>query len=165
MNKTAQDWIENLNLLPLAEGGCFNRYYASKQIIQKDQLDNFSGDRYATTKIYYLLEENEISVFHKIKQEEVWDFLYGDPLELVLLSPTSGLKNIILGSDPNLGTVVSYTVEPDTWMAAQSLGDYSLLACTCSPGFDDDDYTSAKREILTNLYPEHTEIIKFFTQL
>lgn len=165
MNKIAKYWIENLNLLPLAEGGCFNRYYTSKQIIPKEILENISGDRYSATKIYYLLEEYQISVFHKIKQEEVLDFLYGDPLELVLLSPLTGLSKILLGTEPDSGTRLSHTVEADTWMAAHSLGDYSLLTCTCSPGFDYDDFTLAKREVLTNQYPEHTEIIKFFTKL
>jgi hypothetical protein len=165
MNKTAQNWIDNLNLLPLAEGGYFNRYFTSKKIIPKNILEQFSGDRYAVTKIYYLLEEGQISVFHKVKQQEVWDFLYGDPLELVLLSPITGLSNIILGTEPDLGTVLSYVVEEGTWMAAQPLGDYSLVTCTCTPGFDDDDFTLANREILTNQYPEHAEIIKFFTKL
>ncbi|MEI6091695.1 MAG: cupin domain-containing protein [bacterium] len=165
MNKTAQNWIDNLNLLPLAEGGYFNRYFTSQQIIPKNILEKFSGDRHSATKIYYLLEEGQLSVFHKIKQEEVWDFMYGDPLELVLLSPLTGLSNILLGSDPDLGTVLSYTVSADTWMAAHSLGDYTLLTCTCSPGFDDDDYTLATRETLSNQFPEHAEIIKFFTKL
>jgi uncharacterized protein len=165
MNKTAQNWIEILNLLPLVEGGYFNRYFTSKQIIPKDILNNFSGDRFSATKIYYLLEEEQISVFHKIKQQEVWDFLYGDPLELMILSPVTGLKNIILGTEPDMGTVLSYTIEADTWMAAHSLGDYSLLTCTCTPGFDDDDITFATSEVLLNQYPEHSEIIKSFTNL
>jgi uncharacterized protein len=165
MNKTAQNWIDNLNLLPLAEGGYFNRYFEAKQIIPKNILEKFSGDRYSATKIYYLLEEGQLSAFHKIKQEEIWDFIYGDPLELVLLSPLTGLSNIILGCDPELGTALSYTVEPDTWMAAHSLGDYSLLTCTCTPGFDDNDITMATREVLSNQFPEHSEIIKSFTNL
>jgi len=165
MNKTAQYWIENLKLLPHEEGGSFNRYFLSKQIIPQSNLDGFSGDRHSASKTYYLLEEFQVSVFHKIKQQEIWDFLYGDPMELLLLSEDAGLQKILIGNVPDMGTKLSYIVEPGTWMAGHSVGDYSLLSCTCTPGFDYDDFTMADRETLSNQYPEFTEIINFFTNL
>jgi len=165
MNKTAQYWIEHLNLLPHQEGGYFNRYFLSEQIIPKISLKDFSGDRHSASKTYYFLDIYQKSVFHKIKQQEIWDFLYGDPMELVLLSPETGLNKILLGNEPDLGTTLSHIVEPGTWMAGHSLGDYSLVSCTCTPGFDFDDFTMVDRETLSKLYPEHEEIIKFFTNL
>ena len=94
----------------------------------------YLGMRPGVTVIYYLLQKGEKSLFHRIRSEEVWQFVMGDPLELLTLSPnfstiqTQALSFLSSGSS-------FFSVPPGVWQAARTTGEYSLVLCTVSPGF------------------------------
>jgi len=68
MLKKVKYYIKNLELKKHPEGGYFNEVYRAKEEIKKENLPaRFSGDRNFSTSIYFLLDEENISHFHKIK--------------------------------------------------------------------------------------------------
>jgi predicted cupin superfamily sugar epimerase len=128
---TAKDVIQTLQLAPHPEGGWYREIYRSTDRVQR-------GDetRSATTAIYYLLEQQQLSRWHVVDADEIWHFYGGAPLELLAYDPSSrALKRQTLhvtGADARpIGIIPS-----GVWQAARSLGEYSLVGCTVSPGFE-----------------------------
>lgn len=46
------------------------------------------------------------------------------------------------------------------WFASESLGAYSFVGCTVSPGFDFQDFELAKKAELIREFPHHSELIE-----
>lgn len=159
--------IKKLNLLPHPEGGYFSETYRSKEIIRKENLPaRYGGDRNFLTSIYFLLEENNFSAFHRLKTDEIWYFHYGSPLLLNTIDEHGNLSQIILGSDFKIGQKFQHTVPAGHWMSASVLNEkgFSLIGCTMSPGFDYNDFELADREKLIELFPRHKVIIEKYTR-
>ena len=164
--KTAEYWIEKLDLQPHSEGGYFRETYRSGETISRHALpERFNGDRVLSTCIYYLLKESQYSAFHTIQQDEIWHFYEGAPLVLHILTPNNSYRTINLGRNPETGESLQAIVEAGSWFAA-SVNDnasYSLVGCTVAPGFDFADFKLADRGHLMELFPDYRELIKKFT--
>jgi predicted cupin superfamily sugar epimerase len=127
---TRDDVIRTLNLKPHPEGG----WYAETHRIP-DPHDH--GHRSPGTAIYYLLGEGERSHWHKVDATEIWHYYAGGPLELSLaVTETSKAKTRILGPELAAGQRPQLVVPPHCWQAARTLGAWTLVGCTVSPGFD-----------------------------
>ena len=162
MNR-AKQLIQQLELESLLEGGYFKLIYESELVIPQTQLpERFTGDRLAGSMIYYLLESGDFSAFHRLETDEQWHFYEGAPLELHVLDHCRDHQMIVLGDQhkPRFETVVLH----GSWMAARSRGDFSLVACTCTPAFHPDDFELGERKKLINEFPKHGELIKQFTR-
>jgi predicted cupin superfamily sugar epimerase len=123
---TADDVIGTLGLKPHPEGG----YYAETHRIPS------SGDqRSPGTAIYYLLGRGDRSHWHRVDATEIWHFYSGAALELSL-SPGQGVESHVLGPDLSAGQRPQVIVPPGHWQSARSLGEWTLVGCTVSPGFE-----------------------------
>jgi predicted cupin superfamily sugar epimerase len=130
------DIIRTLNLKPHPEGG----YYAeTHRIAARD------GERSPGTAIYYLLGKDDRSHWHRVDATEIWHFYSGAPLELSL-SPGRGVETRILGPDLAAGQRPQAVVPPGHWQSARSLGDWTLVGCTVSPGFEFSGFEMAPLE-------------------
>ena len=79
-SKDARYWIEKLRLEPHPEGGYFRQTYRSEVLIAQDALPaGFSGARAVSTAIYFLLDGENFSAFHRLRSDEVWHFYVGEP--------------------------------------------------------------------------------------
>lgn len=67
----AQHWIERLNLEPHPEGGWYRQTYRASLMLPSAALPGFTGDRAASTAIYFLLEGDQFSAFHRLRSDEV----------------------------------------------------------------------------------------------
>ncbi len=134
VRQTAKELILRLNLVAHPEGGHFREIYRSSPELSHPLL----GLRPGATIIHYLLQKGERSLFHRILSEEVWQFVMGDPLELLTLPPDSSTVHTQSLSLLESG-ISFFSVPPGTWQAARSSGDYSLVLCTVSPGFSFSD--------------------------
>jgi predicted cupin superfamily sugar epimerase len=86
--KTKNYWIDKLNLKKHPEGGFYKETYRSSESINKESLPSrFDADRNFSTSIFFLLSETNFSAFHKIKQDELWHFHYGESLTIHMISP------------------------------------------------------------------------------
>lgn len=152
--------IQHLQLTPHPEGGYFRETYRSK-----DNTLNSDGDnRSQSTAIYFLLENQKKSHFHRIKSEELWFFHQGEPIE-ILYFENAVLHTIQLGNDFQLGQVAQAVIPAHVWFASRLLGGsgYGLVSCTVSPGFDFQDFELAKKQNLLLEFPEYPEIIEEMT--
>jgi hypothetical protein len=141
-------WISKLGLTPHPEGGFFREVYRSSEQVAAAHLpQRFLGDRSFCTSIYYLLQAGDFSAFHRIQSDETWHFYAGGALELHMLQGSS-YSVVMLGSRPDRGELLQYTVPYGVWFASRPRvgSDYSLLGCTVSPGFDFKDFEMGTEE-------------------
>ena len=120
MTSEADRLIALLDLAPHPEGGHF-----------RETFRDAGGGRSYSTAIYFLLRSGEVSRWHRVDAAEVWHFYRGAPLELRI-----GKESYVLGPDIDEAQVPQLVVPPNVWQAAKSLGDYTLVGCTVSPGFE-----------------------------
>ncbi|WP_129775880.1 cupin domain-containing protein [Peristeroidobacter soli] len=125
---TAKDVIQKLQLAPHPEGGWYREIYRSTDRVQRG-----TESRSATTAIYYLLEQQQLSRWHVVDADEIWHFYGGAPLELLAYDPKSRQlqRHLLAAESLPVGVIPS-----GVWQAARSLGEYSLVGCTVSPGFE-----------------------------
>lgn len=162
MTHSAQTWIKHLQLNQHVEGGWYSEVYRSALTIPQTALQpDFAGDRPASTHIYFLLEKNNFSAFHRIKSDEIWHFYNGDPLIVYEIDQQGNLTEHLLGQDPTLHQSLCCVISAGNWFASKVAdgGEYGLAGCTVAPGFDFTDFELAEKEELSKLFPEHKELI------
>ena len=156
----SQKLVDILKLEPHPEGGYYKETYRCEETVT---LEN--GDvRNISTAIYYLLENENKSSFHRIKSDELWFFHQGEPLEIVFIKDGK-LHIIILGNSLENGEVPQVRIEANVWFGAKISGGkgHSLVSCTVAPGFDFLDFELAEKEVLLQEYPDLKEVIEEFT--
>jgi predicted cupin superfamily sugar epimerase len=122
-----QEIVRALGLTPHPEGGWYRETWRAEAA---------AGERAAGTAIYYLLAEGEVSRWHRVDAAEIWHWYAGAPLELAL-SPDGHRREVkSLGSDIAAGERPQILVPPGCWQSARSLGRFTLVGCTVSPGFE-----------------------------
>jgi len=164
--ETAQDWIDRLHLQPHPEGGYFRETYRAPLILPPSALPVHGGDRAASTAIYFLLEGDQFSAFHRIRSDELWHFYAGSTLIVHVITPDGEYRQIRLGSSADQGEHFQAVVPAGCWFGS-SLFDpnkYALVGCTVAPGFDFADFEMANREELIVQYPQHRAIIQRLTR-
>ncbi|WP_172281449.1 cupin domain-containing protein [Chryseobacterium sp. LAM-KRS1] len=152
--------VETLKLEPHPEGGYYKETYRSEQTLALKE----GSVRNVSTAIYYMLENENKSSFHRIKSDELWFFHQGEPLEIVFIKDGK-LHTILLGNSLENGEVPQVRIEAGLWFAAKisnGIG-YSLVSCTVAPGFDFLDFELAERSVLLQQYPDLKEVIEEFT--
>jgi len=153
---SAQYWIDKLRLMPHPEGGYYKEVYRSQS-----QVNRLGGTaaKAACTSIYYLLEGEDFSGFHRLASDEIWYFHKGGPLLIHGIGKEGRYSKYEL-SDLESGNL-SVVIEPGLWFAAEvpSKQDYTLVSCAVAPGFDFAGFEMAKKNELVALYPQHGEVI------
>ena len=141
------------------EGGWFREVHRSPRLLH--QIPGYPGERTAFTAIYFLLTRVDFSVFHRLRSEEVWIHLAGDPLDLILIGRE--VRRIVLGPVTHGGDPVA-VVSSGELQAARSSGDYTLAACIVAPGFEFADFSMPSRDDLLREFPERRDLIREFTR-
>jgi len=158
-----QHLIKQYDLQPHPEGGWYKQSYKSAEYISAAALpERFGGDRPFSTAIYFLLEKDNFSAFHRIKSDECWHFYSGGPLEIFVIQQNGELVTVILGNDCSKGQLFQYVVSAGCWFASRPApgSDYCFVGCTVAPGFDFADFELANAEQLINKYPQHSTSIR-----
>lgn len=135
---TADEVIDRLGLEPHPEGG----YY--RETFRHPPPVSGPGARPLASAIYFLLRRGEPSAWHRLVDcEELWHFYDGAPLELLVLetvaTPGAGADreavSTRLGIDLVAGERPQARVPAGAWQRARTLGDWTLVGCTTTPGF------------------------------
>lgn len=129
----AKSVINALNLKPHPEGGWYRETWRAAT----------TGERAAGTSIYYLLSFGERSHWHRIDSAEIWHYYAGSPLRLSMSPEGEKIAHHMLGTNIEAGERPQLIVPENAWQAAESLGPYTLLGCTVSPGFEFDQFEIA----------------------
>jgi predicted cupin superfamily sugar epimerase len=123
----ADDYIELLGLQPHPEGGFFRETWRAPAD---------PGERSTGTAIYYLLKPGRGSHWHRVDATEIWHYYAGAPLALSMSSDGVNAETAILGPDVARGERPQIVIATEVWQAARTLGEFTLVGCTVSPGFE-----------------------------
>ena len=92
--------------------------------------------------IYFLLEKNQCSHWHRLKKNEILHFYSGSPLIIFTSKDGDKFQTNEIGSKNKF----IFNVEKNTWFAMKSIGLYSLIGCTVVPSFEFEDLELAPKE-------------------
>lgn len=124
----SRDIIDLLGLEPHPEGGWYRQTFRD---------GDGSEGRGHSTAIYYLLEAGERSHWHRVTDAaEVWHYYAGAPLILRSAEDDGPVQTTILGGDVLKGERPQAIIPANVWQSAETLGAYTLVGCTVSPGFE-----------------------------
>ena len=125
---SAAEMIRLLELEPHPEGGHYRQTFRDGRMVD---------GRAASTAIYFLLARGERSHWHRVDAVEVWHYYAGAPIELEIATSAQGpIERLTLGPDLAAGERPQAIVPAHAWQAARSLGDWTLVGCTVTPGFE-----------------------------
>lgn len=158
---TAKEAIDTLQLQPHPEGGFYKETYRSTQSI----IAPNGTQRNMGTAIYYLLENEDRSHFHRIASDEIWFFHEGQPLEIICIMD-GRIDIILLGTDLANSETPQAVIPANTWFGARVKdgAGHALVSCTVAPGFDFADFEMADRERLLQEFPQLHEWVLAFTR-
>ncbi len=129
MHPRARQLISELQLGPHPEGGYFRRVHASETSVEA-----LGGPRPALTAIRFLLARGDVSQWHRVDADECWHWQEGGALELLEFDPDMAALTTTILDRSGQGAPM-HVVPARRWQAARPLGEYTLVACTVSPGF------------------------------
>jgi uncharacterized protein len=135
-----QNLIDKYKLVPHPEGGYYAVVYESKQSVESPVVNKI---RKAVTHIYFLLLKGQVSLFHKVAHDEIWNFYQGDPLKLVIYNG-SKVEEIIIGCGCSNYVAI---IEGGVYQAAESTGHYTLVGCSVAPGFEFEDFSFLRDDV------------------
>ena len=137
---------------PHPEGGYYKELFRSAL-----KVDVGWGKRNALTSIFYLLEGENYSAFHRIKSDELWYYHAGETL-LTHEITTSG--NLITHTINDAQPFAA--IHAGSWFASEvkDKNGYVLVSCAVAPGFDFADFDLADTNILAQQFHQHKKLIK-----
>jgi predicted cupin superfamily sugar epimerase len=143
------------------EGGFFRQTYVAAERVELSR-----GPRSVGTAIYYLLEPGTFSEMHVLSSDEVFHFYLGDPVEMLQLYPDGSSAIFTLGQNLQAGQQVQLVVPAGVWQGARLAGDgeFALLGCTVTPGFDYADYRGGSYAELAAKWPTEAARIRRLTR-
>ncbi|MGQ3888337.1 cupin domain-containing protein [Legionella sp. CNM-1927-20] len=163
------NYIKLLNLESHQEGGYFGLFYKSSdkiipfderyQTIKSDNKTQGSiiTERNAGSSIYFLLEKEEFSAWHRLKSDEIWHYYDGgSPIDIYVIDQDGLLKTYTLGN-PGIVADASFqiVIKAGEWFAAEvrDKTSFGLVGCSVSPAFEYEDFELAQshREELIEL--------------
>lgn len=161
----AQRLIDRLGLEPLQkEGGFFKRLFLDDHHIATEGLGPFGVSSLPLSSvIYYLMTTESFSALHWLAGSEVWTWISGDPVEQVVIHPTSRVEIRKLGTDEGCQPVSIVT--GTCWQGARLLAGgscgYALCSTVMSPAYSHDDFKLADAALCSQ-YPQYREYLAQF---
>jgi predicted cupin superfamily sugar epimerase len=140
MTMTASDIIARLELKPHPEGGFYRETF-------RDSRADAQG-RARSTAIYFLLARGDRSQWHRIDAVEIWHFYAGAALKLQIANEGCAPHTITLGPDVAAGERPQAIVPAGAWQTAETTGDWTLVGCTVTPGFEFANFELLKGDLL-----------------
>ncbi|WP_263380699.1 cupin domain-containing protein [Granulicella paludicola] len=129
------------------------------------ERSRYDGPRRTSTAIYYLLEPHTFSEMHLLQSDEIFHHYLGDAVELLQLFEDGSTQVTLIGKDIAAGQKLQHVVPRGVWQGSRLLeGEWALLGCTVSPGFEFVDYQDATAEELIAKWPHESERIRALTK-
>ena len=126
--------IAALDLEPHPEGGHFRRTWTGPP---------GPDGRAIGSAIHYLVAAGERSHWHRIDAHECWVHNSGAPLALSVAAPGEAILRHVLGVDLGAGQEPQVVVPADAWQSAEPMGEWTLVSCVVTPGFEFDHFELA----------------------
>ena len=175
------DYKKKLNLIRHEEGGYYRLFYKSEDEVNVlsdryqasvNDKNGFSSKkaikRNAWSSIYYLLEQEDFSAWHRLKSDEIWHYYDGgSPIDLYVIDEKDELRHFTLGN-PAMSEKASFqiVIKAGWWFAAEvrDKKSFALIGCTVSPAFEYADFELADRQTMIIKYKKHSILIERLTR-
>jgi uncharacterized protein len=153
---TAEEIRKLLALEPNATCGFVRLTYVSKQSIAPAGLAApFADGRPLGSALYFMVTPGAPVRLHRIRNDQLYHYYLGDPIELFLLHADDSAERIIVGPDLRAGQRVQQLIPGDTFHTARVIGRrrWFLGASTEWPGVIPADVEIGDLDALAVKYP------------
>lgn len=154
---TADEITTLLDLAPNATCGSVRETYTSKLTIAPGGLPApFAGGQPLGSALYFLVTPGAPVRLHCIRNDQLYHYYLGDPLELFLLHADGTSERVIVGPDLRAGHRVQLLIPGNTFHTARLLGEgrWFLGASTEWPAVIPSDVEIGDVEALAGKYPD-----------
>lgn len=150
--------MKPIDLIEHPEGGRFREVFRSANTVSTQD----GTIRSALTHIYFSLKPGEVSKFHKVASDEIWNLYQGSGLNLYTWDGTKTAPECMALSPSD--NCFCHVVPAGSWQAAEPISDAVLVGCSVAPGFEFRDFTlidpnSDDAKLLISIAPEMAKYI------
>jgi predicted cupin superfamily sugar epimerase len=153
---TADEIRGLLQLEPNATCGYVRVTFVSRQSIAPGGLPApFADGRPLGSALYFLVTPEAPVRLHRIRNDQLYHYYLGDPLEVFLLHADGKAERVVVGPDLRAGQRVQLLIPGNTFHTARLIGGkgWFLGASTEWPGVVPADVEIGKLNELTGKYP------------
>ena len=154
---SADEVVELLKLEPNATCGFVRVGFVSGQAIGAGCLPApFADGRPLGSALYFMVTQHAPVRLHRIRNDQLYHYYLGDPLEVFLLHADGRSERIVVGPDLRSGQVVQLLIPGDTFHTARLVGsgDWFLGASTEWPGVVPADVEAGNPDQLAARHPD-----------
>jgi uncharacterized protein len=127
--------MKPIDFIDHPEGGRFCEIFRSRTTVTTLK----GSTRSAITHIYFSLNPGEVSKFHRVASDEVWNLYQGAGLNLYLWDGSNNSLECVTLSARNNN--FCHIVPAGIWQAAESVSNTVLVGCSVAPGFEYQDFS------------------------
>jgi predicted cupin superfamily sugar epimerase len=153
---TADEVRSLLKLEPNATCGYVRATFVSRETIAPGGLPApFANGRPLGSALYFLVTPEAPVRLHRIRNDQLYHYYLGDPLEVFLLHADGSAERMIVGPDLRAGQRVQLLIPGNTFHTARLIGGigWFLGASTEWPGVVPADVEIGNLDELTGKYP------------
>jgi predicted cupin superfamily sugar epimerase len=150
--------MKPIDLAEHPEGGRFREVFRSAHTVSKQD----GTTRSALTHIYFSLNAGEVSRFHKVASDEIWNLYRGAGIRLYTWAGTDARPECVTLSA--MDECFCHVIPPGIWQAAEPVSGSVLVGCSVAPGFEYLDFTlmdrnSTEAKKLVSIAPQMARFI------
>src|SRR6266568_587093 len=163
---TADEVRTLLKLEPHATCGFVRVTFMSKERIAPGGLPApFADGRPAGSALYFMVTPSAPVRLHRIRNDQLYHYYLGDPLEVLMLPEDGRSERIVVGPDLRGGEQVQVLIPGNTFHTARVIGRrrWFLGASTEWPGVVPADVEIGDVEVLGAKYPEIADDLRKFS--
>jgi predicted cupin superfamily sugar epimerase len=154
---TADDVKRLLNLEPHATCGSVRVTFMSKERIAPGGLPvPFAKGRPLGSALYFMLTPDQPVKLHRIRNDQLYHYYLGDPIEVLLLLTDGSTQHHLVGPDLREGLTVQLFIPGGTFHTARVAGtrQWFLGGSTEWPGVEPQDVEIGNPDQLAMQYPK-----------
>jgi hypothetical protein len=162
---TSNDVRDLLDLTPNATCGYVRVTFVSGHKIAAGGMSApFADGRPAGSALYFMLTPEEPVKLHRIRNDQLYHYYLGDPIEVLMMLEDGSTQLHIVGPDLRSGHTVQLFIPGGTFHTARIIGArrWFLGASTEWPGVEPADVELGNAEALAARYPKVAAEIRTF---
>ena len=162
---TFEDVRQLLDLTPNATCGYVRVTFISKhKIAAGGMAAPFADERAAGSALYFMLTPEEPVKLHRIRNDQLYHYYLGDPIEVLMMLEDGSTQHHIVGPDLRKGHKVQLLIPGGTFHTARVVGArrWFLGASTEWPGVEPADVELGNADALVAKYPNVAAEIRSF---
>jgi predicted cupin superfamily sugar epimerase len=164
---TAEQVRDLLKLEPNQTCGFVRATYVSEQKLKAGALpDPFAAERPVGSGLYFMVTPQAPVRLHRIRNDQLYHYYKGDPLEVVLMKVDGTSQKVVVGPDIAAGQQVQFFIPGNTFHTARVAGRkrWFLGGSTEWPGVIPADVELGDGELLAKKYPAVAAEIRSYPQ-